>query len=273
MTATIVLAQLVAEECVAELYVNGAPISRLDYRRGVTMENTAAEQWIIPGTNTVEVLVEPGSTPSLARYEERDLERKPIVAIARLIRFEDGARGTVESGQLLAEAKWEWTPDKPDTQRFPKSEKATVDLGAAHGAWAWQSAPVLTLDDALIAEARAVIDDLEAAIRGGHVDRLWNLTELQQRECLRAFPAVSEEFVKTELASMVQNFREGGDASFLVRDPAEHDFRLVCGGRLLELVDKDNQPSFRMVDPGTQQVSYFPTFVGRHGNELRVMRS
>lgn len=268
---TIVLSQLWAQNCSAELYVNGAPISRLS-NEGIDTENMAAEQWLVPGTNTIEVVIEPGSTPSVARTEAKDLDYRPMAAAARLIRFKEGVKATVENGELLVEARFEWKDGQPNRMHFPHSVGASVDLGAAHGAWLWQSAPSLTLDDALVDEARAVMDELEAAIRGKHLDRLWALTELQMTDCVRAFSAVTADFLKNELAQMIAHHTQPGFDPFLPRDRAQHDFRLVCGGRLLQLVDKDFRPSFRLVDPPTQRITHFPTYLGRVGKDLRVLR-
>lgn len=270
--STIVLSQLVIENCSAELHLNGAPLSRLT-NDGISAENMAAEQWLIPGTNTIEVVVEPGSTPSIARTASKDLDyAKPMTAIGRLIRFRDGVKATVDNGELLVEARFEWRDGQPNRMQFPASASASADLGAAHGAWLWQSAPVLTLDEALIDEARALMDELEANIRGGNLEGLWRLTELQMMDCVRAFSAVSEEFLRGELASMIATYRGADPDPFIPRIREQHDFRLVCGGRLLQLVDKDFKPSFRLLDARTQQIAHFPTYVGRVGKELKVLR-
>ncbi|MBK6513880.1 MAG: hypothetical protein IPM79_29205 [Polyangiaceae bacterium] len=269
--STIILSQLEIDDCRAELFVNGAPLSRLT-NSGVHLENVAAEQWLIPGSNVIEVLVEPGPTPSQARAGVNDLEFRPMSAIARLIRFSEGAKGTVETGELLGAATFDWRGGNPNRQAFPRSVTSTVELGAAHGAWLWQSAPALTLDDALIDEARAVMDELEAAIRGSHADRVWSLLELQNSELLRAFPAYTEAGLRQELTQMLSYYKAAGEVSALPRDRGAHDFRLVCGGRLVQLVDKDYDPTFRIMDTRLERVVHFPLFLGRVGKELRVLR-
>lgn len=269
--STIILSQLEIDDCRAELFLNGAPLSRLT-NSGVHLENVAAEQWLIPGTNVIEVLVEPGPTPSQARAGVVDTEFRPMAAVARLIRFAEGAKGTVESGDLLGAATFEWRDGNPNRQAFPRSVTSSVELGAAHGAWLWQSAPVLTLGDELVEEARAVMDELEAAIRMTHAERVWSLLELQNGELLRAFPAYTEAGLRQELSQMLSYYKGSGEVTALPRDRAQHDFRLVCGGRLLQLVDKDYDPSFRLMDPRLDRVVHFPLFLGRVGKELRVLR-
>jgi hypothetical protein len=271
--STIVLAQLFAEGCTAELYLNGAPISRLSNPE-INTENTVAEQWLIPGLNTIEVLINPGEHPSIARSDVKNVDYDaPMKATGRLIRFPDGADGRVESGTVLAEANFVWEAGNPNRMQLPASVSASTELGNAHGAWAWQSCPVLTLDEALIEEARQVMDSLESAIRGGHADQLFRLTEIQNRECMRALPAWSEDMVRAEFANMVATFKDAGNEAFPKRDPANHDFRLVCGGRLVELIDKDFQASFRLKNPDSGYVLFMNTFLGRVGKELRVIRS
>ncbi len=267
---SVVMAQLEIHGCAAELYLNSVPLIRLAH--GVTMggENIAVQQWLTRGDNQLELLVEPGPTPSKARSEARLVERKELRAVARLLRFKEGAEGTAESGTLLAEAAFEWDAPKPNQLTFPYSVSTAVTMGSAFGPWQWESWPVLTLDDALREEARAVLAALDAAVRGKHVDHIWQLTELQMLDAGKAY-GLSEEFLRADVGDMLRVFAEDGDPT-CPRDPAEEDFRLVAGGRLLQLVDKDFRPSFRLKDRKRGQIVPFPTYLGRLGRELRIVR-
>lgn len=273
---TVIMAQLEVKGCAAELYLNGVPLIRLTPE---TMggENRAVQQWLTRGDNTVELLVEPGPTPREARTARREIEKKEMSAVARLIKFKEGADGSAASGTVLAEALFDWHAERPGAppwparMTFPHSASASTTLGSAFGPWAWESYPAMVLDDALVAEARALLDELDTAVRGGHADRIWQLTELSMRDTIKAYPALNEGFLRADITEMLQVFGASGDPTS-PRDPAKQNFRLVGHGRLLELVDEDFRPSFQLVDKKRGQVVPFPTYVARVGKELRIVR-
>lgn len=267
---TVIMAQLEVKDCSAELYLNGVPLIRLgaDTLGG---ENRAVQQWLTRGDNTLELLVEPGPTPREARTHTRQLPKKDIRAVARLVKFKEGAEGTAASGTILAEASFEWDIKMPDPMTFPFSLQTATALGSSFGPWAWESYPVLTLDEPLIEEACGVLEELDTAVKGGHADRIWQLTELSMRDTIKAYPALNEVFLRADITEMLQVFGADGDPTS-ARDKAQHDFRLVGRGKLLELVDKDFRPSFRLKDTKRDQVVPFPTYLARVGKELRIVR-
>jgi hypothetical protein len=270
--STILLAQLSIEGCTAELFLNGVPLTRLENRPGrVPIENVAAESFIVPGTNRLEIVVEPGASPSTARSEYKELAFRPMQATGRLIRFEDGAAGTADSGDVLGETSFAWIGAPPSKQAFPLDTSTQIELGPAHGRWAWQDAPVLVLDDALVGEARDVLDDVRRALRAFDADRLWKLAELQLKDVQRAYAAVREAHLRSELATLLDHARKAADP-LLPSDPADHDFRLVGGGRLLQLVDRDYTPSVKLRDPGDGSTTGYPLMLARIDGKLRIVR-
>jgi hypothetical protein len=268
---SVVMAQLEIQGCSAELYLNAVPLIRLHPEVTMFGENVAVQQWLTRGDNRLELLVEPGATPSVARSELRTVDRREMKAVARLLRFKDGADGTAESGTLLAEASFEWDLTQPPRMTLPHSVVATSTFGSSFGPWAWESLPVLTLDAALVDEACEILGELDTAVRGKHADRVWQLTELQMRDAAKAYPGLNEEFLRADIDDMLRTFAEEGDP-ICPRDRSEHDFRLVAGGRLLQLVDKDFRPSFRLKDRKRGQIVPFPTYLGRVGGTLRIVR-
>lgn len=269
---SIIHAQLEISGCTAELWLNGVPVMRLDQTPGrVPIQNFAVMQLLVPGTNMLEIVVEPGSTPSVGRTEKRELMFSKMWATGRLIRFEEGASGLVEEGHLLTEVNFRWDdPTLNDRMMFPKSSGMQVEMGAAFGTWGWQKAPDLVLDEALIAEARAVLDELEAALRAFDEQRFWQLTELQIKDVLRAYPALSEPAMRSELTTMIAHIKEGKDPVF-ARDPENHDFRIVGGGKLLQCIDKDWTTSFKVRDPAGDVLPY-RIMLARIDGKLRVVR-
>lgn len=267
---SVIMTQLEIKGCAAVLYLNAVPITRLTPET-VAGENCAVQQWLVPGENKLELLVEPGPTPSLARSPSFELERREMTAVARLLKFKEGDDGTAQSGTMLAEVRFEWDAEKPNTLTFPQSVFTSTQLGSSFGPWAWQSYPDLVLDQSLIDEAQAILLELDAAVRGNHADRIWQLTELQMLDTARAYPALTEAYLRADITDMLQVFGVDGDPT-LPRDPANQDFRLVAGAKLLELCDKDFRPSFRLRDRRRGQIVPFPTFLARVGKDLRIVR-
>ena len=267
---TVVLAQLEAYGCTAELYLNGVPVCRLTPEH-VPLRNSAVEQLLIPGRNWMELLVEPGSTPSIARTERRELPFREIRAVARLLRFEDGAIGHKEGGQLLGATQVLWMEGDAPTREFPVLNSVEIEMGAAKGRWGWQDAPPMRMSQRLWDDALAVIEEVEAAMRAGDEDRFWRLTELQLQDMLRAYPAVSRDDMWEDLKRRMQTYGRRDDAVF-ERDPTQHDFRLVSGGRLLELVDKDWSTSVKIRNPKTGNPLPFRIMLANIGGVLRIIR-
>lgn len=266
----VVHAQIEARGCTAELYLNDIPVSRIHPGR-TAFESVAVEQLLVPGKNRIEVLVEPGSRPSRARLEARDLPAVDFEAIGRLVRLPDGEFTDPENGEVLAEARAVRPPDTTGVLGFPRSAIAEVDLGAAHGRWAFLDAPLLVLDDALVAEAGRVLDEIARAYRDLSAPRLWALSELHIRDSLRAYPAVSEASLRADLEEILAHYGRVADR-VVPRDESRHDFRLVGGGRLVECVDDDWAPSLRLRDPDDGSAVPHPVLLARIDGRLRVVR-
>jgi len=268
MDTHVIYAELEVNACTAELYVNGFPLSRLAPET-THFEATAAQEFLIPGDNTIEILVEPGTQPSRARTEQRDLATPGASVIARLVRYPDGVFTEAANGEILAEITW---LGRPEVAAFPQSLSRPASLGPQHGRWAWQDAPVLALDEALVLEARAVLDEVARTLRSGDVDAAWRATEIRVRDGLRAYPSLGEAEGRAELEKVLAYYRSSPDP---VRPftPERHDFRLVARDRALQCIDSDWSASLKLEnpsDPGT--VVPYPLFLARIGDRLQVVR-
>ncbi len=264
------LVQLAATGCTAELYLNGVPLTRLTPNR-LPVENVAAELFLVPGTNRLDVVVEPGSRPSVARTEYQERSFRPMSATGRLLRFEEGVPGTVENGELLGETTFVWADGRPDVRGFPAEVGTQIEVRVGGARWEWLDAPPLVLDDALVAEACALLDEVERAIRRADVDRLWRLTEKQIRDVQRAYPALTESHLRGELAALVAHTQKAADPVF-TRDRSRHDFRLVGGDRMVQLVDDDFTTSFKLRDPDDGSATAYRICLARVGGQLRIVR-
>lgn len=272
--------------CRAQLYLNDIPVMILG-PGGMGGQRVASEQLIVPGRNRLELLVEPGPTPSTARTGSRHLE-KPAAgdqpsASAKLVRFtidmlpgEKDSWPSIEDPVVIAEAKWQWPPPAPEESgeavvRFPQSVVNEIDLGPGRGRWRWQDAPPLVPGDALWAEVNHFIDEFDAAFRASRVDILWELSRQQGEDVQRCYSGLTEDFLRTDLARVVAFYRRSAEPAF-PRVPERADFHLVAGDRLLNVVDTDWTPSYRLRDPDDGSEVGVPMLLARVDGNLRIVR-
>ena len=255
-------------ECTAELYVNGIPL-----RRNVWPEkpfvSIPVHQYLVPGDNRLELLVEPGETPARAR-EAAVMARKPgAAAAARLVRYEEGDFTDAENGEILAEIGWEGQADADEV--FAKSLGTTVALGSRSGRWSFQDAPPLTLDDATQAEIWHVLATIAQAFERGDPGPVLSLLEVRFAEGIRAYPVNDEATLAKELTAYVHEVANEG---WKVRplNPEAFSFRLCAGDRLVELVDEDWMPSLRFFAPDDEEAYGYSLMLARIDGRLVVVR-
>ncbi len=283
--STQIQSDLDVKGCRAQLYLNDIPVMLLT-PEGMGGQRVASEQLIVPGRNRLELLVEPGLTPSIARSGARHLEKptgEEPKASAKIVRFtidmlpgETESRPSIAAPAVVAEAKWEWPPAVPDETgkavfRFPESVVAETELGPGRGRWRWQDAPPLELDDGLRAEVTHFLDEFDAAFRSARMDVLWELSRQQSEDMQRCYSGLTEDFLRTDLARVVDFYRRSAEPSF-PRVPERHDFHLVAGGRLLNVVDTDWVPSYRLRDPDDGSEVGVPMLLARVDGNLRIVR-
>jgi hypothetical protein len=267
MSNHVIYAELEVEGTTAELYVNGFPLTRLAPET-THFEAIAAQEYLVSGDNELELLVEPGTSPSRARTEYHEERLSGASAVARLVRFPDNVLTEVQNGELLADIQWK--SQDGFREAFPKAIAKRAALGPLSGRWPWQDAPPLVLDDALVEEARAALSALGEAFRRGSAVEYRVLLEAQSSDALRAYPALSEAFVESDLELLVAHYHRSPEPVLpLVRE--RHDFRLAAGDRMLQCIDKDWRASLRLRDPSGQEVPY-PVFLARLDGRLRVVR-
>jgi hypothetical protein len=269
---SIVLAQLEARECVGELFLNGVPVVRIA-PDNVPIANVAAEQYLVPGTNRLEILLEPGPTPRTARTAYREIDFRPMRAAGRLIRFDaEGVPGLAEYGQVLGETTFVWDPQtRPERRSFPIAVETQLELGAAHGRWAWQDAPPLTLDDALLREIDALLREIEDTFRRGDKAAYARLIDAKVKDLGRAYPNLPPGALQREVDALFK-FAGGSPDPVLPRDPSAEEYRLVAQDRMIELVDRDFRASLKLRDPDNGTANPHGLLVARLNGILVVVR-
>jgi hypothetical protein len=243
--------------------LNGFPLLRATIQPEDGAE-AAVQQFLVPGSN--EILLRVEACPGGDGRAPAD-----ALAVAQLVRYPDGVLLYPENGTVLGSATW--SPDlSPHAQpeSLPLERRATVHLGAAFGRWAWQDAPALSLDEALVAEARAALEALGRAMWRGPAAAYKRLLALQASEALRAYPAWDPADQEAYLDRLAASFQAAPEPGFRLR-AERHAFRVVAGGRVLQCVDDDHRGSLRLCQADGDELRS-AVYLARIDGALRVVR-
>jgi hypothetical protein len=269
-----IYAELHVEGCAAELYLNGIPLrrSRASDRPGASLP---VHPYLVPGVNELEVLVEPGPTPSRAREAATPRLAAGASVHARLVRHA-GQLTHPDAGERIAELTWRAAAAAPEL--FPQSLRVQATLDPPAGRWSWQDAPPLVLDASTHAEITSVLAAVAGAFERGDPSPVIDLLRVRFADGIRAYPGGGPASLKAETASYI---RRAANEGWGVRrlDPAQHDFRLCAAGRLVELVDRDWQPSLRFYsaatmgdEPAPDDEIHYAMMLARIDGRLQVVR-
>ena len=255
------------EGCKAELFVNGIPVLRL-VPGPFSMLSNPVQHVLVDGENRLELVVEPGDRPSETRHPLRQARLPGVRARARIARFLDGDVVNMETGEAWLDIRYEGDAERDDI--LPHVAVGRTDFGELAGRWAFEDAPVLTLDEPLVAEAHERLQEIARVIREGSLEEYVALYRVVMRERQRAYPAIPEGHLEKGAAFLWNRYRQTPDPVLpLARD--QHDFRLVADGRLLECLDLDFQPSLRVRTPEGSIVP-FGILLARIGGRLEIAR-
>ncbi len=260
--------ELTAKNCRAEVYLNDIPIKRLD-GGGQSFISIPAHQFLVPGTNALEIVVNPGATPTLARIGSTELPVAGIVAEARVRRYVEGMFTDDPGAEQLAEAVWR--PGPAGTERFPKTVRVRFDCGAAFGRWAWQDASIIELKRDLPAIIN-LVQGVHEAFRTGQAGPVLERGALRLNEGARAYPARGLGGLRMQQAAYFERNAREEDWAVEVLDPSQADYRLCAGGRMIEIVDKNWQPTIRSKPTKSGDVFPFPMFLSKIDGKFVIIR-
>jgi hypothetical protein len=267
VTETVIHAELAVRACTAELYLNGIRL-----RRQVAPErpyvSIPVRQYLVPGSNHLEMVVEPGQMPSQARQGKEKTAKPGASAVARLTRYEEGQIAFAKNGEKLIEIRWQGSADE---ETFPKILGAESSLGPVHGRWSWQDAPPLCLDEATRTEIADVLATVARAFERGDPAPMIDLLAVRFVDVVRAYPANALSALNEDLAHWVRTFGSKG-WKVLPLAPEQHDFRLCAGNRLVEVVDRDGLPSLRLKPPDEEEPHPYAMLLARIDGRLVPVR-
>lgn len=266
MARSAVLLDVTVEGCDVELYVNDIPLVRMPAAAGGGMHQ--CDHVLVQGDNAFEVLLHPGSTPSVARTERRSLPSDGVSVEVRAALCPPGT-APGDPGTTALFRFGERLPGGP--MEFPRSVKTTHAFDHTEGPWAWERAEVLQLDAAVLQEATRYVQSMHSSLARKSFPSFWAHNEVAHREVARAFDVPLAERQAAAEAALLGQFADPAFAMApLVAE--QFDYRLVAGGRLIECVASDWRAVVRTEPDSEGNVMRFPIMLGRIDGSLRGLR-
>lgn len=271
---TFYVVELSATSCDAEAWLNDVPV----YRRGGangTFAGGPFNELVRDGRNELTLVVGPGPTPGsslLGEWARRTRRPPPEGARAEavLARYPRGASVGGPDRVVLARAAWEARADGQPTF-FPRAVGAVAEVGTGFGAWAWESAPVLTAGRALDDEVEALLHELRGLLLTADWWAVAERFRLRGDDVTRAFALAPGE--KTaELARVLDSESVKPGWALAPVERGAFDLRLCGDGRLVECVDREGLPLLRCAPDAKGEYVSFPLLLARVGGALTVVR-
>jgi hypothetical protein len=208
----------------AEVRLNGLPVFREPSGRP-RFTAKKCNPWVVDGTNDLEVRA--------ARLGAIGSYLKLALAVV------DGVHEEVAPENVLV--RYEWQPDEQPLEAPPLQQLLLlpVDVGPAHGRWAWQSAqPYVDADRGAL---EAAVADLHATL--ARRDREGTVSHLQVKtaEMARALDATPAE-LEADLREWLEELFRQDDWQLEPLDPSMLQLEPSAGGRLVLVTDARGRP-------------------------------
>lgn len=245
-----------------ELFVNGAPILRTPVDNPYTAIPSVSE-WLVSGDNEIAVRIDAIAPPGA--IVDPLSPRRLIVqrCVGPLGEVVPAGEDQVVDGLTFAPL-----PDDPPP---------TLPHRVAYGfrlppgpTWAWQSAAVLSLDAATIAELHIFLDALHADLVEGDIPGLLSRQKIKFAELAPLYGMTPE----SARAGLEAQFSELSKDGAWTVEPLRYDdvrLHLCCGGRVIEPRTRDDQPvlSGQAADGNAWSL---PVFISRIDGMFEVVR-
>ena len=270
----------------AEFYVNDIPLRRLNPMfQGFYSE--VAYPYVVDGLNEIKVVVCPGPTPSSSQRggplipestDGGEGEDAPTAAEegsggdkqARIcvIEYPVGVfAGDESQGQIWMEA--EWQESREPQSDFPFVFQHSRDLDRQRGGWWWQKAEPLDLDRDM-GDIQSAVARIHHAFEAGDGEGVANMARYYLEDMGRAIPAYGADRFKRDMVADI-NGNAGRKDWIRPIDWDEVDFRLCAEGCLVQILDKDWQPTIRATPQPDGEIYPFPIFLGRLDGRFEIL--
>ena len=227
------------KNCSVEMRLNDIPIRKYDAKEQPFV-SVAAGYYLVDNVNTLELIINPGPTPSQARTGNTEMPQDEIYAALKLVAYPLGVYPGDPSGKILAKIEYTGLAGQNDT--FPKVLMYRVDLGKQHGRWAWQDGADIKLDNDTKKEIMSLLNVLHDAFVKGDGQKVLDLAKLRLDDGARANSAVDRNKQHQLFINDIKRYESYPDWGMEPLSPLEAEFRIVANGKMVECIRHDWQP-------------------------------
>lgn len=256
------------QNCDVELYVNGIPMRRSSINQAVA--SIPAHQYLVDGVNEIELVVNPGPTPTQARTAQRELDATGVHAVARLVKYPVGVYPGDTSGEVLGTVQWTGQSSKKEV--FPKVVTAKIDLGSMFGRWQWQDAEQVMMDKKTLSEVTNYAANFFAAFSASNGQEMLNFAHLRLEEGSKAYPGKVLAEDNSLFLRDVEERKKNTHWKVTPLQPALFDFRVCANGRMVEMVNSDWKPPFRGTFEGSDEEYSYRMFLSKIKGQWKMVR-
>lgn len=257
---------LYTQACEAEFYFNDVPVRKMD--QGETFHSLNAHHLLLDGENTLEILINPGPSPSKARQPcIREVTGQPKACV-KLVKYPVGAYpGDTSHGEIIMQLNWEYDESRDQSLEYPLSKSYGKNLGEMFGPWLWQQCELIDLPKEAI-DLERLVKQLYVAFVQGDAEKVVAFCEPSLKDIGRALPAYGEaEFREDMKADIGSNRAENFDSS--AYDAEQVDLRVCGAGKLVQLIDKNWLHTLRTPVDNVDDQYELPLFIGKQNGKWR----
>ena len=216
------------QNCQVELYLNGIPVARALSNQDFA--SVPAHGYLVDGKNEIEMVINPGPTPSQSRTAKRELDSTGAQAVARLVKYPVGVYPGDDGGEVLGIVEWKGQDRK---EIFPKSVLAKIELGPMFGRWQWQDAEQVVLDKKTLNEISAYVKKFYAAFSASKGQEILNLAHVRLEEGYKTYPGENSTQENALFLRDVEERKQNKHWKVAPLRPAQFDFRIHANGRMV----------------------------------------
>lgn len=271
MTTTLkpTFAELRAVQCTAQFSLNDIPLARITGPEQTFFARSALP-YLRNGRNVLELVVQPGLTPSTAKTGQKDLNLPGARAFTGVSVYEEGAFVGSDAGMRLCRIDWQYGVAK-EKEYAPRITRTEFTYSHILGPWGWEQADLLDMqrDRREVDEQTAL---LHQAFAAGNPTPFLALGEKYFfPEMAQCHPGMLEADHKTGMAKDIQgNAARRGFVKPL--DLRKADYRLCAEGRLVQLIASDWTPILDTLPQEDGELFPLPIFLGRVAKHWYIMR-
>lgn len=244
-----------------ELFVNDAPILRTPVDAPYTATPTVSE-WLVGGDNEITVRVDAIAPPSVTA--------DPLSPRRLIVQRCEGPLGeVVPQGQEVMRGELSFVPraDAPPALPLRLVHRFRLPPGPT---WAWESAPVLTLDAATSHELRMFLAGIHADLVEGDIAGLLGRQRIKIAELAPLYGGDPAQ-VRGDLEQQFAALSDGGAWTVAPLHDEDLELRPCCRGRVIEPRTRDGRPVFRGRAAEATEWS-LPVFIARIDGLLEIVR-